>query len=55
MCEPLVGWTTIVAGASETTLAQQKETKAKYEVSLRPESAEDLRKQREAVEHIIIE
>lgn len=32
-----------------------QETKAKYEVSLRPESAEDLRKQREAVEHVIIE
>ena len=32
-----------------------RQTKAKYEVSLRPESAEDLRKQREAVEHVIIE
>ena len=30
-------------------------TKTKYEVSLRPESAEDLKKQREAVEHITIE
>ena len=27
----------------------------KYEISLRPESAEDLRKQYEAIEHIVIE
>jgi len=31
------------------------ETKTKYQVSLRPESAEDLKKQYEAVEHLIIE
>ena len=27
----------------------------KYEISLRPESAEDLRKQYETIEHIVIE
>ena len=30
-------------------------SKKKYEISLRPESAEDLRKQYEAIEHIVIE
>ena len=29
--------------------------KKKYEVSLRPESAEDLKKNYEAIEHIVIE
>ncbi len=34
---------------------QDEATKEKYEVSIRPESAEDLRKNYEAIEHIVIE
>ena len=34
---------------------QDVETKVKYQVSVRPESAEDLKKQFAAVEHIVIE
>tara|TARA_B100001123_G_scaffold302583_1_gene337761 strand:+ start:275 stop:1822 length:1548 start_codon:yes stop_codon:yes gene_type:complete len=34
---------------------QDESSKKKYEVSLRPESAEDLRKNYEAIEHIVIE
>jgi hypothetical protein len=30
-------------------------SKKKYEISLRPESAEDLKKQHESIEHIVIE
>ena len=30
-------------------------SKNKYEISLRPESAEDLKKQYESIEHIVIE
>ena len=30
-------------------------SKKKYEISIRPESAEDLRKNYEAIEHIVIE
>ena len=34
---------------------QDEASKEKYEVSIRPESAEDLRKNYEAIEHIVIE
>ena len=34
---------------------EDEATKEKYEVSIRPESAEDLRKNYEAIEHIVIE
>ena len=34
---------------------QDESSKEKYEISLRPESAEDLRKNYEAIEHIVIE
>ena len=34
---------------------QDETSKEKYEISLRPESAEDLRKNYEAIEHIVIE
>ena len=36
-------------------IIEDEATKEKYEVSIRPESAEDLRKNYEAIEHIVIE
>ena len=39
----------------QTPINDTSASKEKYEVSIRPESAEDLRKNYEAIEHIVIE
>ena len=39
----------------DNNINDDESSKKKYEVSLRPESAEDLRKNYEAIEHIVIE